>query len=181
MSKSASRFRIVNAVTKFDRDFRPHERFFNQFSRKPTPALFGWGVGFFSRLTNGLTGRVALTICAALSVQMVPANAQEKLPTIPQIMVEVVGTEVFVEGAFGVGSRTPVSDFWLVLPDGTELPVTLDLDNPLGTRLHGCTYTPLHGGSPCAVKGYGYLRWDNATLQLVLTSIEDIAPPKELP
>jgi hypothetical protein len=109
------------------------------------------------------------------------ATAQETLPTITEMMTEVADSEVYTTGALGIGTRTPVTDFWLVLEDGTEVPVTFDLADPLGTRLDGCFYSPGKGGTPCAVKAYGYLRWDNATLHFVLTFIEDIQPPEALP
>jgi hypothetical protein len=115
-----------------------------------------------------------------LALCPVVTNAQEMLPTIADIRAEVTDTEVYTTGALGMGSLTPATDFWLVLEDGTEVPVTLDLADPLGRRLEGCFYSPGKGGTPCAVKAYGYLRWENATLQFVLTFIEDIQPPEVL-
>ena len=184
MSKSADQGRSVNAVTKIDRRFRPHARFFNQFPYKPSPALIGWGVGLFSRLTNRLTTQKALRVFAdgvlLAAALYAPAKAQETLPTITETMAEVTDTEVYTTGALGMGTLTPATDFWLVLADGTELPVTFDLVDPLGRRLEGCFYSPAKGGTPCAVKAYGYLGWDNATLRFVLTFIEDIQPPEAL-
>lgn len=171
---------IAQIVTGIPQRLTRRERFFNHFSSITTPTHIGRGMESFSRLTNRYRALRVLTIClsggvlgGALSER---AAAQEMLPTIPEVMADVTDTEVFITGAFGIGSRTPETDFWVILPDGTELPVILQLDEPVGVTFQGCHYSPGHGGTPCAFKGYGYLVWEGATLQAVLTGIEELFP-----
>jgi hypothetical protein len=117
----------------------------------------------------------------AFALLPVMAAAQEPLPTVEQAMALLRDTEVRISGHLGIGSRTPVTDFWLILEDGTQLALVFDPAASGLPRFEGCFYSPGRGGTPCAIKGYGHLGWEGASLQVVLSTVEEVAPPGPLP
>jgi hypothetical protein len=49
-------------------------------------------------------------------------------------------------------------------------------DADLDKAIEGCGFEG-SGGLPCKMTGYGFLRWEQSRLRLVLTSIETIDAP----
>jgi hypothetical protein len=105
----------------------------------------------------------------------VPGWAQEKLPTLPEVMAQVQDTEVYLQGYIG---RGPEGNPRFVLP-GADKPgfvLIFESDDDLDQKITGCGFEG-SGGLPCKMTGYGRVHWEGTKLQVVLTGIESIEPP----
>ena len=114
-------------------------------------------------------------LAAALMLWPMAVQAQEKLPSLPEMMALVQDAEVYVTGFIG---RGPEGVARFVLPDAMDngFPVDFKSEEDLDTRIKGCGFDG-SGGLPCKVAAYGYLNWDAARLHVVITSIESLGAP----
>ena len=103
------------------------------------------------------------------------AAGQEALPKLPEVMADVQDTEVYLQGFIGRGPEGVVR---FVLPEVTDngFPVDFESDVDLDKAITGCGFDG-SGGQPCKMAGYGYLKWDQSRLHVILTSIETLDPP----
>ena len=122
-------------------------------------------------MNNVLTALVLMASCAPWHVQ-----AQEKLPTLPEVLAQVQDTEVYLQGYIG---RGPEGSVRFVLADARDngFPADFESEKDLDTAINGCGFDG-SGGLPCKVAAYAHLNWEGARLHVVVTRIESIEPPE---
>ena len=118
----------------------------------------------------------SVSLVVALSLWSGAAGAQEALPRLPEVMAQIQDTEVYLQGFVG---RGPEGGVRFVLPEITDNGFLVDFesDEDLDKAILGCGFDG-SGGQPCKMAGYGYLRWEQSKLHIVMTSIETIEAPK---
>lgn len=115
------------------------------------------------------------TLPFILSLVASPLVAQEKLPTLSEVLAQVQDTKVYLQGYIGRGPEGGVR-FVLAEARDNGFPADFKSEKDLDTAIKGCGFDG-SGGLPCKVAAYGSLNWEGPRLHVVVTSIESIEPP----
>jgi hypothetical protein len=109
------------------------------------------------------------------------SEAQESLRTLGDVLVEVAGQEVSVEGSIGTGLDMMDSEaLFFRSNEETVFPVVFDAGREVRRQLEGCRFAMFGGGTPCRMSGKAELEWSGSQLRLIIFDVESIeAPTKE--
>ena len=106
-----------------------------------------------SRNANRAWCVTARSLLIILSLTAQPLVAQEKPPTLPELLARVQDAEVYLQGYIG---RGPEGEVRFVLADAKNngFPADFKSEKDLDTAIKGCGFDG-SGGLPCKVVAYG--------------------------